>query len=151
MWDTWELLPATPKVALKSTSQHKKNALADLMKKSELENGFRESLKPLILPVSLKNFKLTFLDSSSSFYMVEALQIAGNKILENSSWSSDDSSTPKQLLSQAGLPVKKVRNLKISTYVDGVIAKTISTDINIVMLEETDTKLTWKVMTYSPN
>jgi len=151
MWDAWELLPATPKIALKHTSHQNENALRDLMKKSELENGYRETLKPLILPVSLENFKETFLYNSSSFYIVEALKIAGNKILEASDWSSVDSSTPKQLLSHAGLPVSKAKKLKIGTYVDGVIAKTIFTDINIVMIEETDTKLTWKVMSYSPD
>lgn len=103
----------------------------------------------MILPVSLHDFKQLFL--VDQFYVEEILKQSGNEVLETDSWSTVDAATPKHLQSQLGKPVSRTKNLKISTYVPGIISTTIYSHVTALMLEDTDTHLTILLKTLSPD
>lgn len=78
LWESWELLPATPKVieATKDSSGNTEPSMAELLDKINsipFEKGYELAMKTIVLPMSLDEFKECFMDEGAPYFATKLL------------------------------------------------------------------------------
>lgn len=92
MWETWELISARPSKTVNTNSSGFEEPSESFLKNSfaqmPLEEEFTLLIEPMVLPVSLADFRKIFVDIEGHFFFDEGLRQAGHTLLETTSWQS---------------------------------------------------------------
>lgn len=86
MWETWELISARPTDTVHRNSKGFEEPSESFLKNSfaqmPLEEGFTLLIEPMVLPVSLVDFRRIFVADDAPYFFDELLKLNGHTILE---------------------------------------------------------------------
>ena len=149
MWETWELIPAAPlKVVEHGISVV---SLIDMIQKVPLQDGYEVALGPLVLPISLVEFKKCFLEDDSPYFDDKFLSYIGSGIISLENWMPISPDAHDDQKTVFGQPVIKTRKLKISSSIPNPFSPTFYSDVDYFCYKEDGLNVNWKSVTSQPN
>lgn len=108
MWETWELQPAKPLVFAENSNSFIEPTIEQMSKLfdgKQFRSGYKEGMTPVVLPVSLDQFKQIFINNDAPYFMDKLLAEVGNTIVQVDPWTSILPTDPQEFKTFGSDPV----------------------------------------------